>query len=83
MLLLVRRQDLGDVAFELGVAQLAELDRHEIAVHAQHRRYADGQMDIRAALLGAELQERINARHCRCPLSAAHSGRSLYSRCLT
>jgi len=45
----------GDVAFEFPGAQLAELDRHEITVHAQHRRYADGQMYIGATLLRAEL----------------------------
>ena len=56
-------QDLGDVAFELGVAQVAELDRHQVAVHAQHRRHADGEMDVGAALREAELQECVDACH--------------------
>ena len=40
----------------------------EIAVHAQHRRHADGQVHIGAALLRAELQERVDTRHSQsCP----------------
>ena len=60
MLALRARQDLHEIALELGVAQLAELDGHEIAVHAQHRRDAHGQVDVRAVLLQAELQEGID-----------------------
>ncbi len=55
--------DLGDVAFQLRLAQVAELDRHQIAVHAQERRQADGEMDVRAALVGAELEECVDACH--------------------
>ena len=31
-------------------------------MHAQHRRHADGQVHVGAALLRAELQERVDAR---------------------
>ncbi len=50
MLQLVLRQHLGDVALEFRLAQIAEFDGHQIAVHAQHRRHADGQMQVRATL---------------------------------
>ena len=53
MVNLVLRQNLVYVAFELAIAQVAELDRHQIAVHAQHRRHAHRQVNVRAALLGA------------------------------
>ena len=56
-------QDLVDVAFELGVAEVAELDRHEVAVQAQHRRHADGEVDVGAALREAQLQERVDTCH--------------------
>ncbi len=69
-LLLVRRcQDLGDVALELGLGEVAELDRQQLAVHAQHRRHADRQVHVRAALRGAELQECVDScqgRGLRC-----------------
>jgi hypothetical protein len=65
MVRLVGRQDLHDVAFELGVAQIAELDGFEIAMLAHHRRYADSQMNIRATLLRAKFQERVDTCHCR------------------
>ena len=35
----------------------------QVAVHAQHRRQADGEMDVGAALLGAQLEECVDARH--------------------
>ena len=57
------REDLGEIALELRVADVAELDRHEVAVHAQHGRHADGQVHVGAALLHAELQERVDAGH--------------------
>ena len=50
-------QDLHDVTFELGVGQFPELDRHQVAVHAKHRRYAHGQVDVGTALGEAEFQE--------------------------
>ena len=56
-------QDLRDVALELRVAQVAKLDRQQIAVHAQHRRHADGQMQVRAALRRAQLEERVDSCH--------------------
>ena len=60
---LVLGEDLGEVAFELRVADVAELDGHEIAVHAQHGRHTDGEVHVGAALLHAELQERVDASH--------------------
>ena len=45
----------------------------QIAMHAQHRRDADGQMDVRAALLRAEFQERVDARQ-RCSLFSTRAG---------
>ena len=47
-------QDLGDVAFQLRGAQVTEFDRQQVAVHTEHRRDADGQMNIGATLLRAE-----------------------------
>src|SRR6185437_2105805 len=44
MLSLGAAHDLRDVAFELRRAQIAEFDRQEIALHAQHRWHADGKM---------------------------------------
>ena len=64
-LLLRGAQDLVDVALELGVAEVAELDRHQVAVQPQHRRHADGEVDVGAALREAELQERVDTGH-RC-----------------
>ncbi len=52
---LVLGENLGDIALELGIAQFAKLDRHQITVHAQQGRYADRQVYVGAALLGAEL----------------------------
>ncbi len=63
LLQLVLGQHLGNVAFELGLTQIAEFDGHEIAVHAQHRRHADRQMQVRAALRHAQLQERVDSCH--------------------
>ena len=56
-------QNLRDVALELGLAQIAELDRHQVAVHAQHRRHADRQVQIRAALGHPQLEERVDSCH--------------------
>ena len=50
-------EDFHDVAFQLGIRQLPELDWHQVAVHAQHRRHADGEVDVRAALGEAQFQE--------------------------
>ena len=63
VLVLVLGEDLGEVALELRVADVAELDGHEVAVHAQHGRHADGQVHVGAALLHAKLQERVDASH--------------------
>ena len=60
---LVLGEDLGEITLELRVADVAELDGHEIAVHAQHGRHADGQVHVGAALLHAKLQERVDASH--------------------
>jgi hypothetical protein len=49
------RQNLGDVALKLHGTQIAELDRHQIAVHAQHRRHAHREVNVGAALLRAQL----------------------------
>ena len=70
MLGLGARQDLGDIAFQLHRPQVAELDGQQIAMHAQHRRDAHRQVHVRAALLHAEFQERVDARHSR-PLRLA------------
>ena len=43
-------QYFGDVGFEFRVAQIAEFDRHQIPVHAQHRRHAYREVQIRASL---------------------------------
>ena len=56
-------QDLVDVTLELGVSQVAELDRHEVAVQPQHRRHADGEVNVRAALREPQLQECVDACH--------------------
>src|SRR5690606_15556165 len=56
-------QDLVDVAFELRFAEVAELDRHQVAVQTQHRRNADREVHVGAALRQAELQERIDSCH--------------------
>ena len=61
--LLARSQHLGDVAFELRLTQVAKLDGHQIPVHAQHRRHADGQMQIGATLGHAQLEERVDSCH--------------------
>ncbi len=57
MVLLGIAEDFHDVAFELRIRQVAELDRHQFAIHAQHGRNADGQVDVGAALGKAEFQE--------------------------
>ena len=56
-------QHLGDVGLEFRLAQVAKLDRHQIAVHAQHRRHADRQVQIGAALGHAQLEERVDSCH--------------------
>ena len=58
-----RSQNLGDIALELGVAEVAEFDRHQIAEHAQHRRHADRQVQIGAALRHAQFEERVDSCH--------------------
>jgi hypothetical protein len=60
---LVLGLDLGEVALLLGVANVAKLDGHEVAIHAQHGRHADGQVHVGAALLHAKLQEGVYAGH--------------------
>ena len=60
---LVLGEDLGEITLELRIADVAELDRHQVAVHAQHGRHADGQVHVGAVLLHAKLQERVDASH--------------------
>jgi hypothetical protein len=67
VLFLLLAQDLEQIALELGVAQIAELDRHQVAVHAQHRRHAHREVHVRTALLGAEFQEGVDACQRRAP----------------
>ena len=50
-------------ALEFGIGQIAEFDRHQVAVHAQHRRHADRQMDVGTALGETQFQERVDAWH--------------------
>ena len=74
-LLLGGGEDFADVGLELGGAEVAELDRHEIAMQAEHRRHADGEVHVGAALGQAELQEGIYACHGRfVPSRGAHDG---------
>ena len=74
---LVAGEDLGDVALELPAPQVAELDGQQVAMHPQHRRNADGQMHVRASLLRAELQERVDARQGDDPSIVGRSVRVL------
>ena len=60
---LVLGEDFSQVTLELRVADVAELDGHQVAIHAQHGRNADGQVHVGAVLLHAELQERVDASH--------------------
>ena len=60
---LVLGQNLGDVAFEFRISEIAELDRDQVAVHAHHGRHADGQVQIRAALRDGELEECVDSCH--------------------
>ena len=66
-----RRQDLGDIALELRGAQVTELDRQQVALHAQHRRHPDGKMHVRAALLRAQLEKRVYTRQVVSAMSRA------------
>ncbi len=43
---LLGRQDLAHVAVEFGIGQLPELDRQQIAIHAQHRRHPDCEVHV-------------------------------------
>ncbi len=61
--LLVLRQDLEHVSFEFGIRQLPELNWHQVAIHAQHRRHADGEMHIRAALGETEFEKCVDTSH--------------------
>jgi hypothetical protein len=70
-LLLRLTEDLFDIAVELRIAEIAELDRHEVAVQTQHGRDADGEVHVRAALRQSELEERVDTGHyCRFPETA-------------
>ena len=53
----------GDVALEFRVAQVAEFDGHEIAVHSHHGRHTDRQMQIGAALCHREFEECVDSCH--------------------
>ena len=70
MLVLRAGEDLRYVALELRRAHVAELDRQQIAVHAQHGGHADRQVHVRAPLLCAELQKRVDARQANVPPGA-------------
>ena len=63
MLELIRSQHLGDVGFEFCFAQFAKLDGHEVAVHPQHRRDPDGQVQIRTALSHTQFKECVDSCH--------------------
>ncbi|GFE84543.1 hypothetical protein GCM10011487_65430 [Steroidobacter agaridevorans] len=65
LLLVAAIHDLDDVALELGLAQVAELDRQQVAMHSQHGRQADREMDVGAALVGAELQKGVYSGHAK------------------
>jgi len=67
--------DLGDVAFQLGLAQVAKLDGHQIAMHAQHRRQTDCEMNVGAALVAAELQKGVYTGHGAGSLPCKEGGR--------
>ena len=62
-LLLGFGQDLFDVAFELGIAEVSELDRHQITEQAQHRRNADGEVHVGASLRQTELEKGVDSCH--------------------
>ncbi len=54
---------VDDLPHELGallLGELAVLDRNQVVVDAQERRQADGEMDVRAALLAPDLEERVD-----------------------
>jgi hypothetical protein len=55
MILLRIAQDFREVTLKLAVGEFAKLDGHEVAVHAQHWRHADGEMDVGATLGEAQL----------------------------
>src|SRR5690606_13484459 len=56
-------QDFVDVTLELGLAEIAKLDRHQVAVESQHRRNADREVHVGASLSQTELEEGVDARH--------------------
>ena len=64
-LLLGFRQDFDDIAFEFGIAEIAKLDRHQVAVEPQHRGYAHGEMNVGTSLRQAQFQKCIDACHGR------------------
>src|SRR5689334_11752394 len=72
-------ENFRDIALELRQPEVAELDRHEVAMHAQHRRHPDGQVDVGAALLRAKLQERVNTRQGHTPRGICGGLRTLFS----
>ncbi len=76
LFLLVVRQDLQDIALEFDVREFAKLDRHQVAVHPQHRRHTDRQVDIGAALCETEFQECVDSGH-RVSLQSARALRSV------
>ena len=66
-----------DLAQEIGALHVRQgpvRDRHEQVVQADERRQTHGEVDVRAALLPADLEERVDAGH------AASSGSSDPSR---
>ncbi len=74
-LLLSVGQYLLDVVLELGATEIAKLDRHEIAVQAQHWRNPDRKMHIGATLCQPELEECVNSCHDGFPLAQrCHEG---------
>ena len=57
-------QDFLDLGIEFVVRQLAELDRHQVTVHPQHRWYTDRQVDVGTSLGKSEFQKGVNSCHC-------------------
>jgi len=59
MLALVFGEHLVEVAFEFDVAEIPELDGHQVAVHPQHRRHPHCEMDVGTALGQSQLQKSV------------------------
>ena len=60
---LVFGQDFVDISLQFSIAEIAKADRGQVAMQPEHRGDADREVDIGAALLQAEFQERIDFCH--------------------